>query len=50
MHSLKATLSGIDSPTKHTNDPNKSLLKGINKSKNSTMWALDADVDEAATE
>ena len=50
MHSLKATLSGNDSPIKQTNDANGSLLKGVNKSKNSTMWAFEADMDEAATE
>jgi hypothetical protein len=50
MHSLKATLSGKDSPSKQANEVNGSLLKGVNKSKNSTMWALDADGDDAATE
>lgn len=45
MHSLKATLSGKDSPGKQTKAVNDSLLKGVNKSKNSTLWALDADMD-----
>ena len=50
MNSLKAALSTKESSHRNKDDIDNSLLKGVNKSKNQSLWALDVDEDEAATE
>jgi hypothetical protein len=49
MNSLKSTLSTKESPTKSKSGVDGSLLKGVNKSKSQSLWALEFDHDEAAT-
>lgn len=49
MHSLKFALSTQESPTKSKGDVDGSLLKGVNKSKNQSLWAFDLENNEEAT-
>lgn len=50
MNSLKFALSTKEPSTKDKADIDNSLLRGVNKSKNQSLWALDVDTNDEVTE